>query len=75
MVYTYRVRTDMVEDEERLTHTVYGIEAVSDDGEILSSFSDVFADSRQAARFAELCNDGGLSLMHFPYAVEDALAE
>lgn len=75
MVCTYRVRTDMVEDEERRTHTVYGIEAVGEGGETLSSFSDVFAGSRQAERFAGLCNDGGLPLMHFSYAVVDALAE
>lgn len=73
MLCTYRVRTDMVEDEERQAHTVYGIEAVDGDGEVLSSFPDVFADNERAARFAELCNDGELPLMHFPYVVEDAL--
>lgn len=47
MVCTYRVRKDTMHDEERKAHTVYGIEAVSAAGEILSSFSDVFLTERR----------------------------
>lgn len=75
MICTYRVRKDTIHDEERKAHTVYGIEAVGAGGEILSSFSDVFFDRQRAERFVGLCNAGGLSLIHFPSAVEDALAE
>lgn len=56
-------------------HTVYGIDAIGAGGEILSSFSDVFFDRQRAERFAGLCNAGGLSLIHFADAVEDALLE
>ena len=75
MVCTYRVRTDTMHDEERKAHTVYGIEAVGSDGKILSGFSDVFFDKQKAECFADLCNDGDLSLIHFLNAVEDILAE
>ena len=75
MVCTYRVRKATMPDEERKAHTVYGIEAVSAAGEILSSFSDVFFDRKKAECFVGLCNDGGLSLIHFMNAVEDAVAE
>ncbi len=42
MAYTYCVRKNIVQDEEKKAYTVYGIEAVGSGGEILSSFSDVF---------------------------------
>lgn len=75
MVCTYRMRKDTMFDEERNAHTVYGIEAIDSDGEILSSFSDVFFDRQQAESFVGLCNDENLSLIHFRDAVEDVLGE
>lgn len=75
MVCTYRVRKNIVQDENGKVHTVYGIEAVGADGEILKGYSDVFFDRQRAERFAGLCNECGLSLLHFPEAVEDALTE
>ena len=75
MAYTYCVRKNIVQDEEKKAYTVYGIEAVGSGGEILSSFSDVFFDRQRAERFTVLCNAGCLSLVHFPDAVEDALLE
>lgn len=65
MAYTYCVRKNIVQDEEKKAYTVYGIEAVGSGGEILSSFSDVFFDRQRAERFAELCNAGGLSWFIF----------
>lgn len=52
MAYTYCVRKNIVQDEEKKAYTVYGIEAVGSGGEILSSFSDVFFDRQRAERFA-----------------------
>ena len=75
MAYTYCVRKNIVQDEEKKPYTFYGIEAFGSGGEILSSYSDVFFDRQRAELFAELCNAGGLSLVHFPDAVEDALLE
>ena len=53
MAYTYCVRKNIVQDEEKKAYTVYGIEAVGSGGEILSSFSDVFFDRQRAERFAD----------------------
>lgn len=75
MVCTYRVRKDTVQDEGKMAHTVYGIEAIDSEGEILSSYPDVFFDRKRAEHLAWLCNDEGLSLIHFPEVIEDALAE
>ena len=75
MVCTCRVRNDIMLDEERQAHTVYGIEAIGAGGEILSSFPDVFSDKQKAECFADLCNDESFSLMHLQNAVEDALGE
>lgn len=75
MAFTYRVRQDTIHDEESKTHTVYGIEAIGDGGEMLSSFPDVFFDRGRAERFADRCNSEGLSLIHFMNVLEDALIE
>ena len=75
MVCTYRVRMDTVHDEAREAHTVYGIVAIGDGGEILLSIPDVFFDRQRAVGFADLCNSGGLSFLHFRDAIEDALEE
>ncbi len=75
MTYTYCMRKDTVHDEDRKAYTVYGIDAISSEEEILSSFSDVFFDRQKAERFVNLCNEGCLSLIHFSGAVEDALTE
>lgn len=58
MVCTYRVRTDTVHDEAREAHTIYGIEAIGDGGEILLSIPDVFFDRQRAVGFADRCNSG-----------------
>ena len=75
MAYTYRIRKSTVQDEEGNRYTVYGIEAISSEGEVLSGFSDVFFDRQRAEGFVRLCNTGGLALIHCPDAVEDALAD
>lgn len=74
-MYTYCMRKDTIHDEERKAYTVYGIDAVNSDGEVLVSVPDVFFDRQKAERFVSLCNDGNLSLIHLADAVEDALAE
>ena len=75
MICTYRVRKSIVQDENRKVHTVYGIEAVGANGEIIQGYPDVFSDRQKAEHFAGLYNECGLSLLHFPEAVEDALTE
>ena len=75
MVCTYRVRKSIVQDENRKVHTVYGIEAVGANGEIIQGYPDVFSDRQKAEHFAGLYNECGLSLFHFSEVVEDALTE
>lgn len=75
MVFTYRVRKDTMLDEERNVRTVFGVEALDGEGKVVSGFSDVFFDGQKAESFVSLCNDSGLSLIHFSSAVEDALME
>lgn len=70
---TYRMRQDTVCDEDGAPHTVFGIEAVTSDDEILMSFPDVFFEIEKAQDFVRLCNEGHLSLLHLPDVVEDAL--
>ena len=74
MTYTYCMRKDTVHDEKENAYTVYGIDAISAAGETLSSFPDLFFDEQKAEHFVRLCNEGGLSLLHFANAVEDAVA-
>ena len=75
MTYAYSMRKDIIQDERRNPYTVYGIDAVRSDGELILSFSDIFSDRQQASRFVSLCNEGALSLIQLYDAVEDALAE
>ena len=73
MTYTYCLRQDTICDEEKTEYLSYGVEAVGSEGEILSSYSDLFFDRQKAERFVNLCNESGLSLVHLSYAVEDAI--
>ena len=75
MTYTYCMREDTVHGEEGKAYTAYGIDAISSEGEMLLSVSDVFFDRDTAERFAALCNGGGLPLYQLSEAVEDALAQ
>ena len=75
MTYTYCMREDTVRGEEGKAYIAYGIDAISSEGEMLLSFSDVFFDRESAERFAALCNGGGLPLYQLPEAIEDALAQ
>ena len=75
MTYTYCMRKDIIHDEEKKEYVVYGIEVISHKGKLLLSFPDVFFDRKKAEHFVKLCNEAGLSLIHLPCAIEDALAE
>lgn len=75
MTYTYCMREDTVRGEEGKAYTAYGIDAISSEGKMLLSFSDVFFDRDSAERFAALCNGGNLPLYQLSEAIEDALAQ
>lgn len=71
-MYTYRIRTDRIEDEENTLHTVYGIE-VLENGKLLKAIPDVFTNSERAENFIALLNSEKLELIHLPDVIEDEL--
>ena len=68
----YRVRADIVHDEEEQAHTVYGIDLLVD-GKVTRSVPDVFFEAKKADEFVHLCNTLELSPLHLDDVVEDAL--
>ncbi len=75
MNYIYKLTDQTIKDEDNNCVTVYGIEAVLFNGEVLAFYDDVFFNQEKAGAFVEMCNAEELSLVHFEDAVEDALAE
>ena len=73
MLYTYRMREDTIHDEDGKKYTVYGIEAINSNGEILESYPDIFFDRQKAESFVNLCNENDVELVYLAYVVEDAL--
>ena len=73
MLFRYRLKKNIICDEEGADYTVYGIEAVAPKGNIIQSFIDIFFSQQKAEQFVSLCNDEELALIHLKDAVEDAL--
>lgn len=71
----YVLRSDTIQSEEETIHTVYGVNAVTPDGTILSSCPDIFFDSAAAGSFVDRLNRTNLSLIHLPDVIEDVLTE
>ena len=75
MNYIYRLNEITVTDEYGIKHTVYGIDAVDNCGNILGSYTDIFFDRTKSEKFVALCNECKLELIHLPCVVEDAITE
>lgn len=75
MNYTYRLREDIIFDEEEKEYTVYGIEAIKSNNGIFQSFPDIFFSEEMGKTFVNLCNICKLEIIHLEDAVEDALTE
>ena len=75
MNYIYRLNETTITDENGEKYTVYGIDAVNDNGYILESHTDIFFDRLKAEEFVSLCNECELELIHLPDVVEDAITE
>lgn len=69
----YILRTDTIYDENKKAYTVYGIMAVSSNGEVIKSVPDVFFDKDKAEDFVDRCNKDRLPLVHLDDVIEDAL--
>ena len=75
MSYIYRLNETVVTDEEGIKHSVYGLDAFDENGNILKSVSDIFCDRSNAERLIALCNEHFLELCHLTDVIEDAIAE
>jgi len=71
--HTYYLRTDNVFDEYGDIHTVYGIDAVNENGIVEMSVKDVFFEFERAKKFIDTCNRLDLSIVHLMDVVEDIL--
>ncbi|MGM9647800.1 MAG: DUF6514 family protein [Eubacteriales bacterium] len=75
MRYTYRVREDRLRDEEGVEHKVYGIEVLSEAGELLPEYTipDLFCQREPAEGLASLCTELQLEPIHLAAVAEDTL--
>ena len=73
MKCTYKVRKDVVIDEEGIEHTVFGIDAVNFLGRVVKSVSDIYFDSEKAEQLAEKCNASGLGCVCIMNRLTDIL--
>ena len=72
MEYTYKLREDVIFDEDNTTHTVYGIDFF-ENGEKAKTVPDIFTDKRSAEELIRLCNFYKLSPLHLMDVIEDAI--
>ena len=65
----YRLKTDTVHDEHGIPHTVYGINAPTEQ----IAVSDIFYHKAEAKAFIKKCNKLDLSPLHLPDVIDDLL--
>ena len=73
MICNYRLRTDVVSDEELFGHTVYGLEAVTSSGSVIVSVPDVSSDFSAVNSLVSLCNSLLLDTVHLFDVIDDYL--
>jgi len=69
----YKLRADIVLDEDNCEYKVYGITALDTYENVLMTVEDIFFDKQKAEEFVELCNQEKLELIHLQYVIEDIL--
>ena len=74
MSYYYRICESRISDEDNEIHIVYGIELYCG-SMLIKSYPDVFFEKEKAETLTYLCNALGLSPLHFPDVIEDALID
>lgn len=67
----YTLRTDILNDDNNQQHTVYGINALDNFGNVLKTIEDIFFSKETAEEFIELCNEEKLELIHLQNVVDD----
>ena len=72
---TYQLLTETIDIGDGMARITYGIAAVTQDGETITSIRDISCNREKAQAFVDLCNTLGLSLLHIDDAVDDFIAE
>ena len=75
MSHTYQLNETIIKDTDGIIYTVYGIDAVDIDGNIVKSFKNIFFRRSKAIFLIDLCNEGKLSIKHLADVIEDELYE
>lgn len=73
MDYVYKMRKDIVYDEENKKYIVFGIDVTTRAGAVVESIPDIFFDSKKADAFIKRCNEEKISLLHLMNEIEDQL--
>lgn len=74
MGYLYRLRSDVITDDDGVEVIVYGVDVFDRaTDKVLKSIPDIFVDCVTAKAFIELCNSEKLNLVHMEDVIEDAL--
>lgn len=72
--YRYELTSRKVVDgEEDIRYTTYGISAVNQNGEVVVSHPDVSTDKVFMIRLVERCNNGQLDALHLRDVIIDSL--
>ncbi len=75
MYCTYKLNETIIKDEDGMTYTLYGIDALDTNGNIVKSVKNIFFQRSRATNLINLCNEGELALTHLADVIEDALYE
>lgn len=73
MLIKYKLRADIKYDEDAISHTVYGVTALDQNGKLIKTVPDVFFDKNAAENFVALCNAKQLAPEHLHDVCEDQL--
>lgn len=74
MRYEYRIKADIIRDEQDTEHEVYGIAAYDTDTNTpIRIIGDIFCEREAAEWFISLCNRLELSVEQLDEAVEDVI--
>ena len=75
MYCTYKLNETIIKDEDGMTYTLYGIDALDTNGNIVKSVKNIFFQRSRATNLINLCNEGELALTHLDDVIEEALYE
>ena len=70
----YQLLTETI-DDNGMARKTYGIAAITQDGETITSIRDISCNREKVQAFVDICNSLGLSLLHIDDAVDDFLSE